>query len=145
MILLISYKKIDLNGLKLKAISKNKGLKKDLIKKFSILNRSKCFCSWICQSYLGFIPAKKYIKYFSGTTQIYSWKSNRISEENIEIITKSDSNFAPTFVDHHLLPDINFGGLYLIKHNISIPKELINLYISYTLGPKLRNLNTDFT
>ena len=30
--------------------------------------------------------------------------------ENIEIITKSDDNFAPTFVDHHLLPDINFNG-----------------------------------
>ena len=27
--------------------------------------------------------------------------------KNIENITESDSNFAPTFVDHHLLPDIN--------------------------------------
>ena len=30
-----------------------------------------------------------------------------MSEEDIEIITKSDSNFASTFVDHHVLPDIN--------------------------------------
>ena len=67
-----------------------------------------------------------------------------MSEENIESITKSDSNFTPTFVDHHLLPDINFGGLYLIKHNISIPKELINLYISYTLGPKLKKFKYRF-
>ena len=29
--------------------------------------------------------------------------------------------------------------------NISIPKKLINLYISYTLNLQLRNLNTDFT
>ena len=50
-----------------------------------------------------FIPAKKYIKYFSDTAQIESWKSNGMSEENIENIeniTKSDSNFVLTFVDH---------------------------------------------
>ena len=51
-----------------------------------------------------------------------------MSEENIENITKSDSNFAPTFVDH-LLSDINFNGYCLIK-NISMPKKVINLYIS---------------
>ena len=28
--------------------------------------------------------------------------------ENIENITKSDSNFAPTFVNHHPLSDLNF-------------------------------------
>ena len=27
-------------------------------------------------------------------------------QEIIENITKSDSNFAPVFVDHHFLPDI---------------------------------------
>ena len=68
-----------------------------------------------------------------------------MSEGNIENITKSDSNFAPTFVDHHVLPDINFNDHGLIKHNISIPKKVINLYISYALNPQLRNLNTDFT
>ena len=68
-----------------------------------------------------------------------------MSEKSIENITKSDSNFAPTFVDHHLLPDINFNGHCLIKKNISIPKKVVNLYISYTLGPQLRNSNTDFT
>ena len=36
-------------------------------------------------------------------------------------------NFTPTLVDHHLLLDINFNGHCLIKHNISIPKKLINL------------------
>ena len=68
-----------------------------------------------------------------------------MSEENIDNITKSNSNFAPTLVDHHVLPDINFNGHCLIKNNISIPKKVINLYISYTLSPQLRNLNTDFT
>ena len=33
----------------------------------------------------------------------------------------------------------------MIKNNISIPKKVINLCISYTLECQLRNLNTDFT
>ena len=68
-----------------------------------------------------------------------------MSTENLENITKSDSNFAPTFVDHHLLPDTSFTGHCLINNDISIPKNVINLYISDTLSPWLRNLNTNFT
>ena len=48
------------------------------------------------------------------------WKSNGMSAENIENITKSDSNFAPSFVDYHVLPDKNFNGHSLVKNNISI-------------------------
>ena len=40
---------------------------------------------------------------------------------------------------------MNFNGHCLIKNNISIPKKLINLYISYILSPQLINLKTDFT
>ena len=85
------------------------------------------------------------MKYFSGTTWSELGKSDQMSEENIENITKSDSNSVPTFADYNLLPDIYFNGHCLIKNNISIPKKVINLYICYTLNPKLRNLNTDFT
>ena len=49
--------------------------------------------------------------------------------ENIQNMNKSDSNFAPTFVDHHLLLDITFNGDYLINDNISIPKKVINLFL----------------
>ena len=80
-----------------------------MINKFSILNREKCFSSGIFQNYLVFIPVKKSINYFSGTTWIDSWKSNGISEENIENINKSDSNFTPGFVDLHVIPDISFN------------------------------------
>ena len=59
-----------------------------------------------------------------------------MSEKSIENITKSDSNFALTFVDHHLQPDTNFNGHCLIGNNISIPKKVINLFISYTLDSK---------
>ena len=57
-------------------------------------------------------------------------------EENIENITKSDRNFAPTFNDHNLLPEINFKGQCLIK-NIYVPKKVSNLYISYTLSKSI--------
>ena len=97
---------------KVKAIS-TKGLTKDLINIFSILNGAKYFSSEIFQNYLVFIPAKIYMKYFSCTSWIASWKPNGMSEENIENITKSDSNFAPTFVDHYVLPDISFNE-YLV-------------------------------
>ena len=114
-----------------------------MINEYKILNVAKYFSSGIFQNYLVFIPAKKYIKYFSGATRIYSQKSNGMSEESIENITKSDSNFAPTFVNHHVLPNVNFNGHLLINNNISIPKKVINLSISYILNPSLRNLNTD--
>ena len=115
-----------------------------MINKFSILNGAKYFSSGIFQNCFIFTAAKKHIKYFSGTTRIDSWKSHGMSEENIKNITKSDNNFAPTFVDHHLLPGIIVNGHCLIN-NISIPRKVINLYISYTPTPWLRNLNTDFT
>ena len=86
-----------------------KELRKDLINKFGILNETKCFCSEIFQNLLVFIPAKNYIKYFIGTSKINSWKSSELSEENIENIAKSDSTFAPSFVDYHALPDVIFN------------------------------------
>ena len=105
-----------------------------MINKFSILNGAKYFSLGVFQNYLVSIPANKYIKYFSGNTQIESWKSNGMSEESTENITKSDSNFVPTFVDRYILPERNFNGHCLIKNNISLPKKVINLYISYTLS-----------
>ena len=105
-----------------------------MINKFTILNGEKYFSLGIFQNYLVFIPGKKYIKWFGGTILINSWKYNRISEENIKNITKSGSNFAPIFVDHHLLRDINFNGHFLINNNFSIPKKVRNLFISDTLN-----------
>ena len=63
--------------------------------------------SGILQNYLVFIPAKKCIKYFNGTSRVYSWKSNWMSEESVENTTKSDSLFTLTFVNHYTLPDVN--------------------------------------
>ena len=75
---------------KVKEISTN-ALTKDLINKSSILNGSKYFSSGLFQNYFVFIPAKEYIKYFSGNIHINS--------------LKSDSLIAPTFADHYILPN----------------------------------------
>ena len=74
---------------------------------------SKIFLSGIFQNYLVFIQDNKYIKCFNGTTHL--WKSNRISAESIENITKSNSVFAPTFFNHYVL---NFNK-YRRKKTIS--------------------------
>ena len=100
--------------------------------KFSILKGAKYFSSRIFQNYLVFVPSKLYVKYFSGTTRNKSWKSNGMSEENVENITELHSNFARTFVHHHLLPDIHFNGRCLFNNNISISKQVLNLYIFLT-------------
>ena len=78
-------------------------LTKDLINKFSVLNGAKYEYSGIFQNYLVFIPAKKYIRYFGGTTWIDSWKPNGMSEENIENITKSAIEKTKTAISYQLL------------------------------------------
>ena len=129
---------------KVKAIS-TKALTKDFIYGHKILSSTKYFSSGIYQNYLVFIPTKKCIKHFNGTTRINSWKSNGMPKKYIENVTKSDSNFAPTFVCHHLLPNINFDRHCLINNNISIPYKLINLCISYIRNQWPGDLNIDFT
>ena len=65
--------------------------------------------------------------------------------ENIENISKSDSNFAPKIVDcwSSFITRHNVWHC-LIKDNISIPKKVINLYISYRPNTQWRNLKADF-
>ena len=65
-----------------------KRLTKDLTDKFNILNGTKYFSLERFQSYSVLLPAKEYIKYFSGTNRIELWKSNGMSEGSIENITK---------------------------------------------------------
>ena len=76
---------------------RTKGLTKDLMNGCNILNDAKYLSSEIFQNCLVSIPAKKQIKYFSGTTWINLWKSNRMSKENIENITKSAKQFSSNF------------------------------------------------
>ena len=50
----------------------NKRITKRFVNKFGILNGSKYLFSRISQNYLAFIPANKYINYFSDSTRIDS-------------------------------------------------------------------------
>ena len=65
----VTANKNELNELskEVKVIS-TKGLTKNLINRFSILDEAKSFSSGIFHIYLVLIIAKKYIKYFSATT-----------------------------------------------------------------------------
>ena len=56
----------------------------------------------------------------------------RISEESIENITTSGSNFVPTLINYYPLPDIKVNGLCLINNN-DPSLGVVNLYIFYTL------------
>ena len=55
--------------------------------------------------------------------ELIRWKISGMSEETIENITKSDSHFAPTFVDDNVLTHINSNGHCLIKSTTSIFKN----------------------
>ena len=76
-----------------------------MIYKFSILSGVKYFSSGIYQHFSVFTSIKKCIKYLISTNRI---KSNGMSEENIEKIAKSHSNFALGFFDDHAILDLNF-------------------------------------
>ena len=71
-----------------------------------------------------------------------------MSEEDNENITKWDSNFASTLIDHYLLPDINFNGHCLKENKIYIfKKSNKSIYFLHTKSPppKKKKLNTHFT
>ena len=40
------------------------------------------------------------------------------------------TDFVKTFVDHHVLPDLNFNGHSLIN-NIYVTKKAINLFLTH--------------
>ena len=71
---------------KIKAIS-TKGLIKDLINGYKILNGARYFSSGVLQNYLIFLSNKKYFRLFTNTSQVLSRKSKGFSEEIIENIT----------------------------------------------------------
>ena len=44
----------------------------------------------------------------------------------------------------NILLDVSFNGHCLIQNNLSIPKKVINIHLSYILNQWPRNLNADF-
>ena len=66
-----------------------------------------------------------------------------MSGESIENITKTENTFVLTLINHSLLY-IKFNRHCLINNNISIPRKIINMYISYIIDTWKKDLNTDF-
>ena len=59
-----------------------------------------CFSSGTLKNYLIYFSKKKYFRIFTSTSNVLSWKSIGLSEEGVENITTSDSNFAPTLINY---------------------------------------------
>ena len=78
-----------------------KELTEDLINGYEILNGASYFSSGTLQNNLIYFPYKKHFRFFTNTSKVLSRKSVRRSEESIEYITASDSNFAPTLIIIH--------------------------------------------
>ena len=98
-----------------------KGLTKDLMNKIGILNGAKFLSSGMFQNCLVFILAKNTLNISVALLRLI--RGNLMEcQKKILKTTKSDRNFAPTFLDHHLLQDITFNGHCLIN-NIFIPKK----------------------
>ena len=79
------------------------------------------------------LSTKKYFRFFTNTSQIYSWKSKGFSEESIENITTSDRNFGRYLINYYPLANVEFNGHCLVNNNTAASIKIINLYISYTL------------
>ena len=99
---------------KLKKEMSTKGLIKDLINKYSILNGAKYFSLEVLKNYLIVTSVNKYFKLL--VTQLKFIRGNLMeSQENsTENIITSGNNFAPTLVIYYPLPNAKFNGDYLI-------------------------------
>ena len=129
---------------KVEAIS-TKRLTKELINGYKILNGARYFSSGALQNNLIYFSYKIFFRFFTNTSKVLSCKSIGLSEESIENITTSDSNFAPNLINYYPLPDIKFNGHCLINNNNDASLSVVNLYICYTLDRWSRDLDTDFT
>ena len=82
-----------------------------MINKFTIGNGAKFFSLGIFQNYLVFRPAKNTLNILLALLRLNRGNLMECQKkESIENTTQPASNFAPVFVDHHLLPDIDFNN-----------------------------------
>ena len=72
---------------------------------------------------------------------IYSWKPKGISEESIKTPPKSNNTFAPSLINYRPLPPAKFAENSFRLSSISLHKNVVNLYISYTLDSWSRDLD----
>ena len=130
---------------KVKIISR-KGLTKDLINKYSILNGAKYFSSNRLQNHLVFISVR-YIYWIikdGSDSKFESWGSTGTSQESIK--NSHTSDILQIWLVIINFKKVEFKGIYLKQDSEScLHKNLVNLYISYDLDTWSRDINTDFT
>ena len=127
-----------------KIISTN-GLTTDMINKYKVLNRAKCFSLNGLQNYLVF---QLFISHFltkNGT--IYSLKSKEMSKESITPPCTTGEGFYPEIIGlHGSKYELKFKEMCLKQNIVSfLHKDIVNLYATYKLGAWSEDLNTDFT
>ena len=57
-----------------------------------------------------------------------------MSEKSIKNPLGSDNTYPPILTDYHPLPYVKFVGNCLRPSSISVYRNIVNLYISYTLN-----------
>ena len=72
---------------------------------------------------------------------IYSWKPKGISEESIKAPPNSNNTFAPSLINYRPLPPAKFAENSFRLSSISLHKNVVNLYVSYTLDSWSRDLH----
>ena len=116
-----------------------------MINKYSILNGPKYFSLNVLQNYLVFISTNKYIEFYNMTQQMYSWKSQGMSDESIKNTGSDQTILDPSLTNHRPLPLAKFSGNCLRMSSISVHQKVVNLYISRIIDTWPRDLNTNFT
>ena len=73
-------------------------LKKDLINGYKILDGAKHFVEDESQNFLEFQSVFKCFVKFTGTDNIFAWKSKQFSEESSKTLVKSGNSFASNWL-----------------------------------------------
>ena len=116
-----------------------------MINKFSIFTGAKKFSLEIFQNYLLFIPAKNTLDILVLPLRLICGDRLEWQEKILKIKLGQTLILDQLLLIVMFFSDINFNGHCLISGNISILKNVINLYISYIPNIRFTNLNIDFT
>ena len=76
--------------------------------------------------------------------KIVLWQSKEISEDNIAPPSTTNYRFAAKSIVKYSIPTIKFNGDCLKQNSVSfIDENVLNVYISYNLDARSKDLNTD--
>ena len=112
-----------------------KGLTKDFINGYKILNGARYIISGIFQNYLILVHLKNKLNIFMALLKFIHGNLMECLKRVLKI-QLNQTAFLHQLLLIIILPDIYFNGHCLIN-NISIPKKVINTYISYIINQEI--------